>query len=101
MRFAVRINIPNEEGNEAIRSGKMGETLGAFVQKWRPEAVYFYLSGGKRGATFFLNMDDPSQMPALVEPFFMGLNAEVETAPAMNFEDLKKGLAVLEKEMKR
>jgi hypothetical protein len=101
MRFAVRINIPNEAGNEAIRSGKMGEMLGAFVQKWRPEAVYFYLSHGKRGATFFVNMDDPSQMPALAEPFFAGLNAEVEATPAMNFEDLKKGLAALEKDMKR
>lgn len=79
----------------------MGETLGAFVQKWRLEAVYFYLSGGKRGATFFLNVDDASQMPVLVEPFFMGLNAEIEAVPAMNFEDLKKGLAALEKDMKR
>jgi hypothetical protein len=97
MRFAVRINIPNEEGNEAIRSGKMAETLSAFVQKWKPEAVYFYPSGGKRGATFYLNMDDASQMPVLVEPFFLGMNAEVEVTPAMNFDDLKKGLSALEK----
>jgi hypothetical protein len=101
MRFAVRVNIPNEEGNEGIRTGKMGEAMGAFVQKWRPEAAYFYLSHGKRGATFFLNMDDPSQMPLLVEPFFMGMNAEVEASPAMSFDDLKKGLAALEKDMKR
>jgi len=79
----------------------MGEALGAFVQKWRPEAVYFYLSHGKRGATFFVNMDDASQMPVLVEPFFMGLNAEVEVAPAMSLDDLKKGLAALENDMKR
>jgi hypothetical protein len=101
MRFAVRMNIPNEEGNKAIHEGKLGEILSAFVQKWRPEAVYFYLQGGKRGATFFLNLDDASQLPSLSEPFFMGLNAELEMMPAMNFEDLKKGLAVLEKEMKR
>jgi hypothetical protein len=40
-------------------------------------------------------------MPSLTEPFFMGLNADVEVVPAMNFDDLKKGLAALEKEMKR
>jgi hypothetical protein len=101
MRFAVRINMPHETGNEAIRSGKLGDTLAGFVQKWRPEAAYFYPSKGKRGATFFLNMDDPSQLPVLVEPFFMGLNADVEVVPAMTFDDLKKGLAQIEKEMKR
>ena len=101
MRFMMRITMPHEQGNEAIRGGKMGETLGAFMQKWRPEAAYFYPANGKRGATFFVNVDDASQLPVLSEPFFMGLNADVEVVPAMNFEDLKKGLAALEKEMKR
>jgi hypothetical protein len=97
MRFYVRVTIPNEEGNEAISQGKMGETMGAFVNKWKPEAAYFYITDGLRGATFFLNMDDASQMPGLVEPFFMGMNADIEITPAMNFDDLKKGLSVLAK----
>jgi hypothetical protein len=97
MKFAVRVNIPNEEGNEAIRSGKMGEIMGGFVQKWKPEAIYFYLSDGQRGCTFFVNLDDASQMPVLVEPFFLGLNAEIDATPCMNLEDLKKGLAAMEK----
>ena len=100
MRCAVRINIPNGAGNEAIRSGKMADTLGAFVQKWRPEAAYFYAHAGKRGATFFLNLDDASQLPSLSEPFFMGLDAELEITPAMNMDDLKKGLAALERDGK-
>lgn len=101
MRFAVRINMPVEAGNESARNGKMGEVLGAFVQKWKPEATYFYLREGKRGATFYLNLDDPSQLPVLAEPLFSGMNVELEVTPAMNFEDLKKGLAALEKDMKR
>jgi hypothetical protein len=91
------VNIPNDEGNEAIRAGKMGEIMGAFIQKWKPEAAYFYPADGMRGATFFLNMDDPSQMPGLVEPFFMGLNAEIDITPAMTIDDLKKGLGALPK----
>ena len=36
-----------------------------------------------------------ADMPRVAEPFFMGLNAKVEYAPAMNAEDLKKGLSRL------
>ncbi len=91
MRIAVRVNIPNDEGNEAIRSGKMGEMMGAFVQKWRPEALYFYPRDGLRGFTFYTNMDDASQMPALAEPFFEGLGAEIEMTPCMNHRRSEEG----------
>ncbi len=40
----------------------------------------------------FLDLADPSQIPVLAEPFFMSFNAEVDLYPAMNAEDLGKGL---------
>jgi hypothetical protein len=34
----------------------------------------------------------PPQIPAIGEPFFAGLNAEVYFTPVMNAEHLQKGL---------
>jgi hypothetical protein len=101
MRCALQIKIPAEAGNAAFKSGKLGESIAAFVEKWRPEAAYFFPREGQRSTLFIVNVDDPSQIPALVEPFFVGLNAEVELTPVMNFEDLKKGLGAIEKELRR
>jgi hypothetical protein len=48
---------------------------------------------GRRCAMLFFDMHDASDLPVIAEPLFMGLNAEIEVQPAMNLEDLKKGLA--------
>jgi hypothetical protein len=48
---------------------------------------------GKRSAIFVFDMQDSSQIPAIVEPAFRDVNAEVYLTPAMNMEDLQKGLA--------
>jgi hypothetical protein len=37
-------------------------------------------------------MKDSSDIPAIAEPLFMGLNAEIEMLPVMNQDDLQKGL---------
>jgi hypothetical protein len=101
MRCALQITIPAEAGNAAFKSGKLAEVIAAFVEKWRPEAAYFFPRKGQRASLFVVNVDDPSQVPSLVEPFFMGLNAEVELTPVMTFEDLKKGMGAMEKEARR
>ena len=40
----------------------------------------------------FFDMKDSSELPGIVEPLFMGVNAEIEVVPAMNADDLKRGL---------
>jgi hypothetical protein len=40
-------------------------------------------------------MPDSSAIPPFAEPFFMELNANVQIAPAMNGDDLQKGLSEL------
>jgi hypothetical protein len=41
-------------------------------------------------------MDDASQIPAIAEPFFMWLKAEIEFYPVMTPEDLGKGGSAIE-----
>ena len=40
----------------------------------------------------FFDMADSSDLPIVAEPLFMALNAEIEVQPAMNLEDLNRGL---------
>jgi hypothetical protein len=40
-------------------------------------------------------MQDSSQMPAIAEPFFLDMGAEVTYTPVMNADDMQKGLAAL------
>ena len=58
----------------------------------KPEASYFFAEDGRRTALFFFNMQDVSQIPPIVEPLFMGMNASVTMLPVMNADDLQKGL---------
>jgi hypothetical protein len=37
-----------------------------------------------------LNVTEPSQIPAIAEPWFLAFSAAVELHPAMKFEDLAK-----------
>jgi hypothetical protein len=41
------------------------------------------------------DMADSSDLPPFAEPFFQGLNADVQVAPTMNGDDLQKGLSQL------
>ena len=90
MRFLVKARMDTEKANELARQGKLGETAGAIIAEQKPEAVYFALDQGKRTVFLFLNMDDPSELPGIAEPWFLAFNAEVESQPAMTPEDLQK-----------
>jgi hypothetical protein len=59
----------------------------------KPEAAYFVAEDGKRTFYWFLDMTDQSDLPWIAERFFVGLNATVQTSPAMTFEDVQKGLS--------
>lgn len=92
MRMMLKVLIPTDAGNNTIKDGSLQRTLEATMTKLKPEAAYFVAQDGLRSAMIFFDMKNASDIPGIVEPLFMGFNAEVELLPVMNAEDLKKGL---------
>jgi hypothetical protein len=93
MRMMIRIKIPVERGNEALKDGTLQKTIMEALERHKPEAAYFFPEHGIRTSFMVMDIKDPSEMPAIIEPFFSRLNAAVEIFPVMNAEDLKKGLS--------
>jgi hypothetical protein len=93
MRMMLKVTIPVEAGNQAVKDGTLPRVMQNTTERLKPEAAYFLAEDGKRTALFFFNMQDVSQVPAIAEPLFMGMNASVTMVPVMNGDDLQKGLA--------
>ena len=92
MRMMLKIVIPTEAGNHAIKDGSLHKIFQATMSKLKPEAAYFFAEHGQRSAMMFFDMKDASDIAAIAEPLFAGLNARVQLLPVMNADDLKKGL---------
>jgi hypothetical protein len=92
MRMMLKVTIPVEAGNKAIKDGTLPKTLQATMEQLKPEAAYFFPENGVRTALYFFNLQDVSQIPVIAEPLFMGMNAALTMIPVMNAEDLQKGL---------
>ena len=95
MRMILKVSMPVEKANQAIKDGSLPRTMTGFVDEHKPEAAYFYAENGRRTAFFVFDLKDPTQIPSVAERFFISLNAEVALYPAMNATDLKKGLEIL------
>ena len=92
MRMLLKVQIPTEAGNEAIRSGALPQTLGSVLETLHAEAAYFIAEDGMRTGLIFFDMADSTDIPSAVEPLFMGLNAQITIVPAMNADDMKAGV---------
>jgi hypothetical protein len=92
MRMLLRMQMDVEAGNRAIKDGSFGEMLERVMGQIKPEAAYFTAIDGKRTGLIFFDLQDPSQIPAIAEPFFMGVNAAIDLMPVMTPEDVQKGL---------
>lgn len=95
MRMLLKARLSTEQGNRAIQAGTMEKTIMAIVEELKPEAVYFTPDEGRRCALVFFDMQDPSELPRITEPFFMDFDAEVSVQPVMTVEDARKGLAAI------
>ena len=94
MRFLVKVSLPVEAGNDAAKKGF--DVIPSILEEQKPEAAYFLATGGQRTALLFVNMDDPSELPKIAEPWFLAFNASIEVTPAMVAEDLQKAEASIE-----
>jgi len=92
MRMMLKIKMPTESGNRAIKDGSLGKLLEDTVSKLKAEAAYFIAEDGVRCAMIFFEMKDLAEIPPIAEPLFIGLGAELELVPVMNSDDLRKGL---------
>ena len=101
MRMLMKVNIPVEAGNAAARSGSLGITMQKILADLKPEAVYFAAENGQRTGYIVFDMTDPSQIPAVAEPWFLAFNAAVEIVPAMKPEDLSKAEPDIKKAAKK
>jgi hypothetical protein len=96
MRMLMHVKLPHEEFNAAVRDGTVERKMTRILEAAKPEAVYFTEYGGHRGAIMIVNVEDPSAIPALSEPWFIGFNADVEFHVVMGPEDLARaGLEAL------
>lgn len=98
MRMLMKVSVPVDEGNKAVRDGTLPKTMMGFVEKMKPETVFFTSEGGQRTAFFVFDLSDPTMIPSIAEPFFMNLKAAVTFAPVMNLAEMKAGV---EKAMKQ
>ena len=90
MRFLVKINIPVEAGNRAVKEGTLGKTIQKIIDQQKPETAFFVADQGQRCGYLIIQMDNASKIPAIAEPWFLALNAAVEMRPVMLMEDLQK-----------
>ncbi|MDR3559139.1 MAG: hypothetical protein P4L58_01915, partial [Candidatus Pacebacteria bacterium] len=77
MRMLMKVKVPTEAGNHALKDGILQKVFGEFAKQWNPEALYFIAEDGHRTAVTVFDMKDNSQMVQVAEPFFMAMNAEI------------------------
>ena len=76
MRMLLWVKFPLEPFNTAVRDGSVGKKMKAILDAMKPEAAYFTERDGCRGGVFVMNVENPSQVPALAEPWFLTFNAQ-------------------------
>ena len=101
MRTLLKVTIPVEAGNARIMDGTLPRTMESILSDLKPEASYFFANNGERSALIVFDLKEPSQIPAIAEPFFIAFNAKVEFHPVMNLQDLQKALSGIENAVKK
>ena len=80
MRMLIDVNFPLEPFNTLVRNGTVGQKIQQILADLKPKATYFSERNGKRGGIFIVDITEPSQVPAIAEPFFLTFDASVESA---------------------
>ena len=100
MRFLIKVSIPVDARNAAIKNGSLPRNIESILATQKPEAAYFYEENGKRTGLICVNLQDASEIPGIAEPWFLAFDASVEFHPAMTPEDLKRAGPAIEEAVK-
>jgi hypothetical protein len=90
MKMLLTAEFPHEPFNTLVRTGKAGELIARILETIKPEAAYFTEQDGKRGGIFVIDVQEPSDIPAFAEPFFLNFQADCKFRIAMSPDDLQK-----------
>jgi hypothetical protein len=96
MRMLLRVSIPTDTGNAAVKAGTLSATIERIMADLKPEAAYFFADDdGQRSGSVVFDMQDSSQIPAIAEPWFLAFNAKISLRPVMSPQDLQKAGAAI------
>jgi len=93
MRMMMKVQMPTESGNDAIKDGSLPQIMGSSIEALKAEAAYFTAEDGMRTALIFFEMNDSRDIPPAAEPLFMGLGAKITLSPVMNAQEMQSGVA--------
>ena len=101
MRYILKASFDVDAGNAALRDPKFGAKMQQYLTDIKAEAAYFTTVNGQRGGYIVLQVSDASQIPAIAEPLFLWVKADIEFIPVMTPEDLMKGGPGIESAVKK
>lgn len=90
MKMLVNLVFPIEPFNSRVNDGSAGEIIGRIINETKPESIFFTTQDGNRGATMIVDVNDPSSIPSLAEPWFLNFHAKCDFKVAMTLDDLQK-----------
>jgi len=89
MRVLMKISLPHETYNAAVKDGTAGSKTGAILDEVKPEAVYFTEFDGQRTVIMVVELERPAMIPKLAEPWYLTFQAGVEFHVVMSHQDLQ------------
>lgn len=101
MRFLVKARIPVEAGNAFIRDAKFKKRMDEILGDIKPETAYFLAECGQRNMYLIVNLDGAHQIPAVAEPLWLALKADVDFVPIMDAADMAKATPSIERAAKK
>ena len=90
MKMLMKVTIPHEKFNAAVKDGNVAGTLGQIMEETKPESVYSTSKNGKRGVVMVVNVEKNSDLPKFAEPWFFKFNADCEFDLMMTPQDLQE-----------
>jgi hypothetical protein len=96
IRMMLKVQIPVEAGNDAVKTGMQGKVFEDLMNRIHPEAAYFSQEDGLRTAYFVYVIHDTAEFAAIHEPLIQGLGATVYDQPALTWDELKQGFGAID-----